>query len=120
MLPENEVSMAYFILHPKFNKDNRALDHIICQESQGNILQLSLPNKCNINAKNEVWSFAIDKYSDFFYYFQRNQTPLEIAFYRGHENIVKLLLANNCEIGFYNVIIIYNIGITAPISGENG
>ena len=53
------------------------------------------------------------------YYFQRNQTPIEIAFYGGHEDIVKLLLANNCDIGFYNVIIIDNIDITAPISGDN-
>ena len=54
----------------------------------------------------------------FVYYFQWNETPIEIAFYRGHENIVKLLLVNSCDIEFYNAIIIDNIDIIAPISEE--
>ena len=116
---KNEVSMAYFILYPKFNQDNFTLANIVCQGNQNNILQLPLVKKCDINAKNEVCSFAIDEYSDFSYYFQSNQTPIEIAFYSGHENIVKLLLANNCDMEFYNVIIVDIINITSLISGDN-
>ena len=41
-------------------------------------------------------------------YFQNKKTPIELAFQFGNENIVKLLLENNCDLKFYNVSFVDN------------
>ena len=78
-----------------------------------------LPINAILTLKPKYGHLLLMTSSKFVHYFQLNETPIEIAFYRSHKNIVKLLLANNCDIRFYNVIIIDIININAPISGEN-